>query len=65
METWKALQLKHALEEFMTKVFEEADHINTRQFTRVRYVLELTYDPIGGSIMSSGIEVRKREEHAK
>lgn len=65
METWKALQLKHHLEEFMTKVFDAAERIDTRQFPRVRYVFELNYSVIDGSIVSSGIEVRQREEHAK
>ncbi len=65
METWKVLQLKHALEEFTTKVFDVAERIDTRQFPSMRYVLVLEYNTIDGSIKSSALEVRQREENAK
>ena len=65
MEPWKAIELKHALEEFAKKVLKFAETNDMFQYTSVRYVMTLNYDPRTGSIASSGLEVRLREEQAK
>ncbi len=65
MDAWKAIELKHTLEEFAKKVLHAAETIDTALYTSVRYVLTVNYDQRTGSIASSGLEVRLREEQAK
>jgi len=60
MEPWQALELKHALEALIAEALEQAQKIDIMRYTRPRFVLELNFDPIRGTLIDSGIEIRYR-----
>ena len=57
---WQLLELKHALETLIEEAMEQAQKLDIKRYTRPRFVLELNFDPIRGTLIDSGIEIRMR-----
>lgn len=51
--------------ELLQQIIDEAKHIDSSKFTRVRFVLEFNIDPVRQLVTDAGIETRYRRELRK
>jgi len=65
MEPWQLLETKHAILNLLTEVLEQASKIDVVRYPRVRFSIELNFDPQRGSLTDAGVEVRFRRELKK
>ena len=65
MEPWQLLETKHAIMNLLTEVLEQASKIDVGRYPRVRFSIELNFDPQRGSLTDAGVEVRYRRELKK
>ena len=65
MEPWQLLETKHAIVNLLTEILEQASKIDVVRYPRVRFSIELNFDPQRGSLTDAGVEVRFRRELKK
>ena len=65
MEPWQLLETKHAIMNLLAEVLEQASKIDVVRYLRVRFSIELNFDPQRGSLTDAGVEVRFRRELKK
>ena len=65
LEPWQLLETKHAIANLLTEILEQAAKIDVVRYPRVRFSVELNFDPQRGSLTDAGVEVRYRRELKK